>query len=74
MAKLKCWQGNLDGKFEGLVAATSQRTAVEIVNTSLYDFNQYWHLRPIPDWPDFKPFTLYKKRFDTKDSWEVEHG
>lgn len=67
---LKCWRGNLDGKFEGLVAANSQRAAAEIAGTTVYDFVQFWHVTTYPTWPEFKPFTLYRKRFDSSDAWQ----
>lgn len=72
---MKCWRGNFNGAYEGLVAANSQRAAVEIIGTSLYDFRQYWHLQTsLPTWPDFKPFVLYLRRFDSKEPWQPKEG
>lgn len=69
---LKCWEGNYNGNVQGLVAAYSLRAAAEIAGTTVYDFTQYWGRRELPTWPDFKPFTLYIKRFDSNDSWVAQ--
>lgn len=67
--KLKCFVGNFDGRYQGLVVATSKKRAAEVVGTSLYDFNQHWHRAISVKISEFKPDTFYRKRFDSKESW-----
>lgn len=70
--KLKCWIGNFNGNYQGLVVATSKQKAAKAAGTSLYDFNQYWHKAISVKVGEFKPDTLYIKRFDSSDPWEAK--
>lgn len=67
---IKCWTGNLNGNYQGLVCATSKEKAATVAGTSLYDFNQYWHKTISVKVSEFKPDTLYIKKFDTNDPWK----
>lgn len=55
-----------------MIAANSQRAAVNIIGTTIYDFVRYWHETSMPTWPDFKPFTLYVKPFDSQTPWAAK--
>ena len=70
--KLKCWVGNFNGKYRGLVVASSKQKAAKVAGTSLYDFNRYWHKAISVKIGDFRPDTLYTKRFDSSDPWEAK--
>lgn len=41
MAKLKVYGANLDGRYRGIVAATSQTKAAEALGISPYDFRSH---------------------------------
>lgn len=66
---VKCFVGNYDGKSEGLVIASSQKKAAEVARTGLHDFREYWEV--IDQWPNgkFKAYTLYLRKFNSKDEW-----
>jgi hypothetical protein len=58
----KCWIGNLDGRRQGLVIATSQRRAVEVIGTTVGDFRRFWcEQRTVLD--GYEPNTLYTRRY-----------
>ena len=73
VVKLKCWVGNLNGSYRGLVVATSKTKAAAVAGTTLYDFNKFWHKAISVKIGEFKPDTLYRKHFDSAEAW-VEEG
>lgn len=58
---LKCFQGNLDGKRDGLVIASSQKKAADIANMSIHELRKYWSASGA--WPsqEMKINCLYTK-------------
>ncbi|MBE3110413.1 MAG: hypothetical protein IMZ46_07845 [Acidobacteria bacterium] len=69
--KLKMWTGNLDGRRQGLVIASSKKRASEVVGwnvgSGLTDFNRYWREQPIDESLD--PEVLYTRPFDSRGPW-----
>lgn len=61
------WIGNLDGRREGLVIATTKKRAIEIVGAGRTDFENHWVLKPTVD-ETLNPETLYTRRFDDRES------
>jgi hypothetical protein len=78
--KIKFWIGNLDGKCNGLVSATSQKEAVSVINSitgvsvrwSVALFQKYWNEvdeSSVPKAVKSKPLTLFKRRYDSCEAW-----
>lgn len=67
---LKCFVGNLNGNYQGLVCASSKKKAAEVAGTSLYDFNKFWHRAISVKIGEFKPDTLYIKPWDSSEPWK----
>ena len=65
--KLKMWTGNLDGRRQGLVIASSKQRASEVVGSGLTDFNRHWREQPIDGSLD--PEMLYTRPFDSRGPW-----
>lgn len=65
--KLKMWIGNLDGRREGLVIATTKKRAIEIVGGSRKNFDDYWRERPVD--ASLEPEVLYTRPFYTVRAW-----
>ena len=62
MKKLKMWIGNLDGRRQGLVIATTKARAIEIAGVGRTDFNAHWHeVRQIDS--ALAPDTLYTRPY-----------
>ena len=72
MKKYKTFQGNLDGRRQGLIIAKSKKDAVAIIGFSLCDFNKYWNEVINIDQSKFKRNTLYTKPFGGLDSYNRE--
>jgi hypothetical protein len=72
MRKIKYWQGNLDGKRQGLVAAHSKKEAATIAGAGVYDFNNFWYECDPTEPAITRPFTLFVRPFDDRDgNWTV---
>ncbi len=71
---MKCWIGNLDGRRQGLIVATSQRAAAKAVGTGLTDFLSYWVLQTVCPKRDPKPLTLYTRPYGSLAYEEFSEG
>lgn len=71
---LKCYTGNYDGQRDGMIFAASAVEASALIHCSLYHFQQYWIVRPLP-WPlpngkNPKVLTLYTRKNDYHSEWQ----
>lgn len=60
------WIGNLDGRRQGLVIASTKARAIEIVGGSRKNFNDYWREKDVivePYTSVFEPEVLYTRPF-----------
>lgn len=64
------WVGNLDGRRQGLIVASSKAEAVRILGNSLKDFNDYWVERPLET--TFEPRALYVRSYTRPGPWHKQ--
>lgn len=68
--KLKMWTGNLDGRREGLVIATSKTRARQIIQTGRDDFKNYWTEKPVD--ASLAAEVLYTRPLDARSADALE--
>lgn len=73
---VKCFYGNLDGKRQGMVIASSQKQAAEIAGVSLHYFKGWWSQGLFPENKDvtYKPYVLYSKPNHSSGVWVEGNG